>query len=338
MSAYKKLNKQDVFVTSYQANKQYSLVGNSDFSTFDVDKFLINSSSGEYYIDPFDSVTGLSGTSFNPTLGFKSVHQLYYSNFIATGSIEGEKLQSGSFENFIQSSISTGSYKEGYRHINVEGAVLSIPRKHFGTAIAPNSLEFHVSGAEAIPAYSGGYIEELSSYIETGSDGEDHSADDFVQLPQTHELIRQGEGLEYVDDGEGNLIISSSNLLPQTGSYKVGDVIYPHGIVIITSESVSNIALSKQLELKWKATQPIYTYNVRCKVKDYEMNFTQNPSAINGKEGLLHDNVTGSNFQPYITSVGLYNDANELLAVAKFGKPIPKSDSTETSFVIRLDM
>ena len=337
MSAYKKLNKQDVFVTSYEANKEYSLVGNSDFTTYGVDKFLINSSSGAYYTDPFDYVTGFSGTSFNPTLGYKSTYQLYYSNFIFQ-SEQGEKFQSGSFENFIQSSIGTGSYKEGYRNLSIEGAVLSVPRKHFGTAIAPKSVEFSVSGADAIPAYSGGYIESLETYIETGSDGFDHSADDFVQFPQTHELIRQGLGLEYVDDGEGNLIISGSDLLPQTGSYKVGDVIYPHGVIIITSESVSNVALGNQLEFKWKATQPIYTYNVRCKVKDYEMNFTQNPSAINGTEGVLHDNVTGSHFQPYVTSVGLYNDANELLAVAKFGKPIPKSDSTETSFVIRLDM
>ena len=338
MSAYKKLNKQDVFVTSYEANKLYSLVGDLDLISYDVDKFLINSSSGDYYISPFDSITGNSGAKINPTLSYKSVYQLYYSNFIDS-SEQGERFQSGSFENYLQSSIATGSYKMGYRYLNDEGAVISIPRKHFGTAIKPGSFEFNVSGGAVIPAYSGAYLENLESYIETGSDdNEVGTADDFILNPNSEELIRQGLGVEYVDDGEGNIIISGSDELPQTGSFKVGDIIYPHGLIILTSESVSDSALSHEIEMKWKATQPIYTYNVRCKVKDYEMNFTQNPSAINGKEGLLHNNVTGSDFTPYITSVGLYNDANELLAVAKFGKPIPKTDSTEMSFVVKLDM
>ena len=338
MSAYKKLNKQDVFVTSYEANKQYSLIGDMDFISYDVDKFLINSSSGDYFISPFDNFTGNSGTSLNSVLGYKSIYQLYYSNF-TDSSTDGERFQSGSFENFLQSSIATGSYKMGYRFLNSEGAVLSIPRKNFGTAIKPGSFEFNVSGAAVIAAYSGAYVESLESYIETGSDDlEVGTADDYIQHPLSQELIRQGLGVEYIDDGEGNIIISGSDVLPQTGSFKVGDIIYPHGIVILTSESVSDSALSHELEMKWKATQPIYTYNVRCKVKDYEMNFTQNPSAINGKEGVLHNNVTGSDFTPYITTVGLYNDANELLAVAKFGKPIPKTDSTEMSFVIKLDM
>ena len=39
----------------------------------------------------------------------------------------------------------------------------------------------------------------------------------------------------------------------------------------------------------------------------------------------------------YITTVGMYNDEGDLLAVAKLGQPIPISDQTDTTFVVRWD-
>jgi len=64
---------------------------------------------------------------------------------------------------------------------------------------------------------------------------------------------------------------------------------------------------------------------------------SQNPTITTDTSGSLRDFATGSNFSPYATSIGLYNDANELLLVAKLGQPIPISDNTDTTFVIRYD-
>lgn len=323
MGAFKKLNKQDVFVTSYEAHKSYDIVG-SELVTYDVDKFFAFSSSGAYYLNQFDKIIGNSGTSYYSPLVFKSLHQLYYSNF-KYGDL---KLQSGSFDNYIQSSLATGSYRDVYRELAAETAVITIPQKHFGTNIKPGTFEFFISGGTVLPGYSGSYYSSGSDYIQ--------DEDDYVSLPSRDEQLRSGSGREYIDDGEGNIFISSSDSLDYTGSVKIGDIIYSHGIVSLTDENNTNI-INNDLRIKWKATQPIYTYNVRCKVKDYEMNFTQHPTALTGS-GLLRDNITGSNFTPYVTSVGLYNDANELLAVAKFGQPIPKTSDTEMTFVVKIDM
>jgi len=336
MGAYKKLNKQDVYVTSYEANKSYRLVGQDDFATYDIDAFYVESSSGDYYPAVFHSYTGPTGNSFNRYTTYKSLHQLYYSNFTFESSDTGQKLQSGSFDNFIMSSLATGSYKSGFRVLPNNANVFSVPRKHTGVGIKPNSFVLFVSGATVTDSYSGSFFEG-SDYVEDGPDGILGTSDDYIALPSPEELLRSGEGAEIIDDGEGNLVISSSNFLSQTGSFKVGDIIYPHGIFTLTSASMTNYYRT-DLDFQWKANQPIYTYNVRCQVKDHELNFTQHPSAINGSEGILHSNVTGSTFQPYITTIGLYNDANELLAVAKFSQPIPKSDSTEMTFVVKLDM
>jgi hypothetical protein len=48
--------------------------------------------------------------------------------------------------------------------------------------------------------------------------------------------------------------------------------------------------------------------------------------------------VTGSEFKPYVTDIGLYNEDNELLAHGKLGKPIRLSDDIETTFVVRFDV
>jgi len=89
--------------------------------------------------------------------------------------------------------------------------------------------------------------------------------------------------------------------------------------------------------LNFKNSYTIYENEVICTISDGEFNMSQNPTITTDTSGSLRDFATGSNFSPYATSIGLYNDANELLLVAKLGQPIPISDNTDTTFVIRYD-
>jgi hypothetical protein len=54
-------------------------------------------------------------------------------------------------------------------------------------------------------------------------------------------------------------------------------------------------------------------------------------------EGTVYDFATGSYFNPYITTVGLYNEAQDLIAVAKLAKPLPSNNVTDTSIIINID-
>ena len=47
--------------------------------------------------------------------------------------------------------------------------------------------------------------------------------------------------------------------------------------------------------------------------------------------------ATGSLWKPYVTTVGLYNENNELLVVGKLGQPLRASDETDTTIVLRWD-
>ena len=78
----------------------------------------------------------------------------------------------------------------------------------------------------------------------------------------------------------------------------------------------------------------IYEKIIKCTVKDYEFNLSYNPDSLSSGS-IVKDFVTGSDFKPYVTTVGLYNDSNDLIAVAKFGQPIPVSKDTDITYLIK---
>ncbi len=139
-----------------------------------------------------------------------------------------------------------------------------------------------------------------------------------------------GSSLSFTDDGNGNLKDSAAN--------KIGNIIYSHGLTVITDQTaVTNYDSSTTWTLTFASTLTIYENQIRCHVNENEFNQTLNPSALSGSTGLYNNNVTGSDFDPYVTTVGLYSAASELLAVGKLAQPYPVPSNTDITFVIRYD-
>lgn len=90
--------------------------------------------------------------------------------------------------------------------------------------------------------------------------------------------------------------------------------------------------------LGFKNEYIIYENEIRCKIGENDFNFSYNPTLTSDNSGSLKPFATGSDFTPYITTVGLYNDRSELLAVAKLAKPLPLSATTDTTIVVRYDL
>jgi len=72
------------------------------------------------------------------------------------------------------------------------------------------------------------------------------------------------------------------------------------------------------------------------RVKNQEFNYTTNPSIIDNNGNLLYTTLI-NNPQTFITTVGLYNDQNELLAVAKLSRPLVKDFTKEALIKVKLD-
>ena len=68
-----------------------------------------------------------------------------------------------------------------------------------------------------------------------------------------------------------------------------------------------------------------------------EFNYSENPSFISGSTGEVIYSQFINNPQTYITTVGLYNDNNELLAVAKLSRPLSKDFTSEALIRVKLD-
>ncbi len=90
-------------------------------------------------------------------------------------------------------------------------------------------------------------------------------------------------------------------------------------------------------QMSFKNTYIVYENEIRCNITENEFNQSQNPSIATGSNGDLLPWATGSNFRPYVTTVGIYNDVNELILVGKLSQPIPVSNMTDTTFVIKYD-
>ncbi len=348
MAAYKKLKQQDHYTTTYVAHKKYQIDA-SEHTAYGVETYLGVSGSGEWLSST--STKQLPGTDFEhySRLVYNSIHHLYYSGYDDKGlpSSNVNELSGSAYENYLQS-----SYTEYQRLAQSKFTVISIPQAHFGTNIKPGSvrLEPGIIGSGSNYLFdssdaSGNFISEsyneeidtMYGASEMLQDG-DYVFDEesYINETESEFVIRADDEWKttLVDDGNGNLILSASS--PQR---IIGNVIYSHGLIVITNPTVGTYYQNYfSGSLTWNASHPIYTYNYHCEVKESDFNFSQNPSTTTGSDGVIADNITGSYFTPYFTTVGLYNDTNELIAVAKMAQPIPTSDNNDTTILVKLDM
>ena len=284
---------------------------------------------------------------YNQGLVYNSIKQLYYTNFLSSstgdnveqpvlfpgagpsgsgGVLIGE-IESPLYDNFLQSTLVPTRFWPTAS--GAEVGVISIPSKLYGDYIQPTSLKMTVNWIESATSYS----------------------------------------LLISDDGEGNLVIDSTNI-------NVGNVIYPQGMIIYTnSASYSNEGygisfygvqeygggvgvlplasdvINNNMTLSFSSSYTIYEAQYKCTLRESEFNATLNPSAqtsgslitVNSSsfyqngDGTLANNVTGSYFSPYVTTVGLYDEAQNLLAVGKLAQPLPTSNTTDTTILINID-
>lgn len=143
----------------------------------------------------------------------------------------------------------------------------------------------------------------------------------------------------FTDDGNGNI----SGSMNSVNYGIIGNIIYSQGIITFTHVSsliqdMVTSSLCTYSTCSFKAETTIYQNEYRCHVSENDFNYTQNPSAtISTTTGSYINAITGSDFRPYATCIGLYNERNELLVVGKLSTPYPIPPNTDMTFVVRYD-
>lgn len=194
--------------------------------------------------------------------------------------------------------------------------VISVDRARYKEKLFPGSLELKInnvifhddSRTEDTVSYSdAGRVYEIfksgSSVAESGSFGQ--------FLPDVGAIVLYGTQLNGID---------SSILNPD--SYESTEALANF------RESIDHITLQSE--------ETITSNFVFVRVRNSEYNYSTNPSFITGSGELKYDEMINSP-QTYITTVGLYNDNNDLLGVAKLSRPLLKDFTKEALIRIKLD-
>ena len=143
-------------------------------------------------------------------------------------------------------------------------------------------------------------------------------------------------GLAYPDLGilvlNGDLLDASASFNTVTGSNIAGD----NAFKLFTAISGA-MAASTNYALTARNEETISSTHYFVRVKNAEYNFSNNPTFVTGSLGEFSQPTFLKDPKVYITTVGMYNDSQELLAVGKLSQPIQKSFSNEVLIKVKLD-
>ena len=165
---------------------------------------------------------------------------------------------------------------------------------------------------------------------------------------------------DYYDSGSGQFIQKS------TGN-TIGATLIDDGMFVVTTANMREVATSVT-SVKYKTKVLGTAINVFCKCQPDEMNFSTNfTSALTGtvssdttSAGAIQQaynnlwtkspltgstdrfsytpSMTGAGAGPFITTVGLYNNNNDLMAVAKLARPLKKPTDLPLTFKVQIDL
>ena len=120
---------------------------------------------------------------------------------------------------------------------------------------------------------------------------------------------------------------------------RVGNAFHNNGIFVITSPDYRyHNVLSTTYTASYQSTINIFEFSTLCKIAGGDFNLTVNHSALKDDNQTYQTAVTSSNFQPYITTVGLYNEHAQLLAIGKLANPVKNRNDIDTNILVRVDL
>jgi hypothetical protein len=148
-------------------------------------------------------------------------------------------------------------------------------------------------------------------------------------------------GLAYPDYGtiilDGKMLDQQLNFQTNTGSSSEGNNHFALFHSISGSALLTNPSTSDPYGFLARNSEKVTSTHYFVRVKNAEYNFSNNPSYVTGSVGQLSQTTFVGDPKTYITTVGLYNDRQELLAVAKLSKPLLKSFQREALIRVKLD-
>jgi hypothetical protein len=347
------LNRTEIVTTGIWSGDTGSLAVNATYTS----SAQIANISGKYYIDVYNALTSSDSAEVQFSIAYGD-----YAGFGAPtlaqddSSTQPTKATYSQYKNLLLSptdaffSVYSGSTAGG--HDMKSFYAINVNRARYKERLDPGNISITLTGTSSITLIddSGGTDENIttagrvynlvSGSLNIGS-ALTASIENYVSP-----VNGQGYGLFYPDMG---ILLLNPLALQSKVDIKLAPAnssmtgVY-HNISLSGSTYSANsgsVMLLRTLaggaDFQVRRTENVSTAHYFIRANNREFNFSNNPTFVTGSAGQFTWPVFESNPKVFITTVGLYNDANELLAVAKTSKPIEKSFDKEVAIKVKLD-
>jgi hypothetical protein len=328
--SFSRYNTEDSVISSETVVRGLWGGDNNSLSTF-----FTQSGYTEYYLDVYNGDPSISGSSVQFSIQYGNLNgsgsNLINPN-IPLGGYTPSRVVYGEYRNLVYGTETTNfSFDNGATTAN-DIFIINVARSRYKESLLPGSFNLTLgsgsntvrltddSGTTSLTRFIG---ENKVYYVISGSNGNAY----------TSAASSSYYGMVFPDldiivlNASASSTVSLTNVfapLAQTTSSANYNTVKLYNSIV--SGSIFQLKSSETVSSRYFFTR----------VKNSEFNYTSNPSIIDANGNLLYTTLI-NNPQTYVTTVGMYNDNNELLAVAKLSRPLTKDFTKEALIRIKLD-
>jgi hypothetical protein len=287
--------------------------------------FFTSSTFTEYYVNVYNTGSTQSGSSVQFAVQYANISGSGSAAINANAAIGSSpsRLVYGEYRNLVYGTETTDFvFNKGVNTNSRDFYVINVARARYKESLYPGSLQLTLrSGSNALNLTDDSTVATSTNFL-----GENI----YYNLVSTSSL--SGTSYGYVFPNLDIILIDVD--LAQSAS------------VVAPADRSSNTTTNNAIKLinsiitgsnfRLQSQETISSRYFFTRIKNGEFNYTTNPSIIDNAGNLIYNTLVNSP-QTYITCVGMYNDNNELLAVAKLSKPLTKDFTKEALIRIKLD-
>jgi hypothetical protein len=213
--------------------------------------------------------------------------------------------------------------------------VISVDRNQYKESLLPGTMTLRLSGSNGrLNLTDNSTISSTITFNEAG---------------RVFQLVSGSAGTVFTGSNSRGYSPNSGSygwFLPDIGTLLLHPAAISSSIGVNASRSNNSDGLNYRTLLTAISGGALYTANsqetissdfIFVRARNAEFNYSENPSFISGSTGEVLYNNFINNPQTFPTTIGLYNDNNELLAVAKLSRPLLKDFTKEALVRVKLD-
>jgi len=335
--AFKRFDPEDFVVSSDSITSTLWSTGAPTLSTFFTSSTQAAGSSGNYYLSIYQTSSNLSTAAVQFDIAYADLlgsGSALYNSIVPQNSYT--KTIYGQYRSLILED-ENANFVFGTGNNVLTGSnfwVLSIERANYKQSLFPGSLNLQILGP-------GGTINLTDNSL-------DNPVNVFIGTSRVYQLISGSNGTAGSLANGGYVANSGSYglVFPDLGTILLNPYALSQSIQVSPSRSNNSDGLNNQSLFNAISVAASFALNsqetvtsdyVFVRARNSEFNYSENPSFISGSTGEVIYSSFINSPQVYITTVGMYNDSNDLLAVAKMSRPLLKDFTKEALVRVKLD-